>query len=171
MPLSLYEISVPSLRRGLANLSHILNKAADNAAARQIDPAVLLQMRLYPDMHPMVRHAQYATDSARNGTGKLAGLAVPDFPYTETSFEELQDRIQQSLLYIETVPAAQIDNSEGRKIDQVVRGTPQAFSARSYLSGFVLPNIYFHSTVVYSLLRHAGVPLGKLDFLGIIESQ
>jgi hypothetical protein len=171
MPLPLYEISVPALRRGLTNLSHILNKAADDAAARQIDPAALLHMRLYPDMHPMVRHAQYVTDGARNGAGKLAGIAVTDFPYTETSFAQLQDRIQRSLLYIESAPAAQIDNSEERKIDQVVRGTPQVFSARSYLMGFVLPNLYFHSTVVYSLLRHCGVPLGKRDFLGSIESQ
>jgi hypothetical protein len=171
MPLSLYEISVPSLRRGLRNLSHILNKAAENAAARQIDPATLLEMRLYPDMHPMVRHTQYATDSARNGAGKLAGIVVADFPYTESSFAQLQDRIQRSLLYIDSIPAAQIDDSEERKIDQVVRGTPRVLSARLYLTGFVLPNIYFHSTVVYSLLRHCGVPLGKLDFLGSIESR
>ncbi|KEF43064.1 MAG: hypothetical protein ER33_02335 [Cyanobium sp. CACIAM 14] len=166
MPLSMYEAAVPPLARSLRNLSGILRKGAAHAEARGIEPAVLLQARLYPDMFPLVRQVQIATDIARRGAARLAGAEGPAMEDTETGFDELIERIEKTLAYLDTLSPGQIDGSETREIDLPIRGETLRFSGQTFLLVFVLPNVYFHVTTAYDILRHNGVELGKRDYLG-----
>jgi len=166
MPLSMYQASVPVFTRALGNLSKILDKGAAFAAARNIDPSVLINARLAPDMLPMARQVQIAADMALRGSARLAGAEVTSVPDTETSFAELQERIAKTLKLIEAFGADRIDGSETRQIVLTVGGKDWSFSGQDYLFNFVLPNLFFHSTATYLILRHNGVELGKMDFLG-----
>jgi hypothetical protein len=166
MSFSLYQASVPVFARALRNLAAILDKGVTFAEAKKIDPSVLLNSRLAPDMFPLTRQVQIACDAAKNGTARLAGLEPPAMPDTETSFQELHERIQKTLGYIESIPADQIDGHEGRAITLKLRSTNVDFTGQSLLLSFTLPNLYFHVTTAYAILRHNGVELGKLDFLG-----
>jgi hypothetical protein len=166
MTISMYAVSVPVFRRTLTALSGILKKGADFAAARKIEPAVLLSARLAPDMYPLTRQVQIVSDHAKSATARLAGVEVPSWADDETSFEQLQARIARTLDYIGGFTAAQIDGSETRSVSLPMRSGSLNFTGQDYLLGFVLPNLYFHCTTAYAILRHNGVEVGKRDFLG-----
>lgn len=166
MPLSMYQASVPPCLRMLTNLSAILDKAAAHAAARKIDPSVFLNARLFPDMYPLVRQVQLASDLAKGAGARLAGKEPPKYPDTEASFDELKARIGKTIEFLKTLKAGQIDGSEDRDITIPMGGQPRTFKGQAYLLDFVLPNLYFHATTAYAILRHGGVEVGKRDFLG-----
>ena len=166
MPLSMYQVAIPPLLRALANLSAILDKTLLNAESRHFDAAVLLQARLAPDMFPFIRQVQIVTDTAKGCGARLAGVAVPSYPDTETSFAELQQRIANTMLFLQSLQPAQFDDSEGREIVLKFPHQTMTFRGQDYLQFFVLPNFYFHLTTAYAILRHNGVPLGKADYLG-----
>ncbi len=166
MSLSMYEASVPVFSRGLTQLAEILDKAAAHAQAKKIDPAVLVNARLIPDMFPLPRQVQIATDHARGACARLAGLERPAYPDTETTFDDLQTRIANTLAYLETFKPAQIDGSEDRVVTVPIRGTDTHFKGAPYLLGFAMPNFYFHTTTAYAILRASGVDVGKADFIG-----
>jgi hypothetical protein len=166
MSLSMYQASTPVFIRGLENLSAILNKAAAHAEARKIDPAVFINARLAPDMFPLSRQVQIATDGAKGCAARLAGIEVPSYEDTETTFPELQARIKKTVAFLKSVSAAQIDGSGERKVIFKLRGKDVSFLGQPYLLNFVLPNFYFHITTAYAILRHNGLEIGKLDYLG-----
>jgi uncharacterized protein len=166
MTLSMYQASVPVFTRMLTNLAGILTKAEAHAAARKIEPAVLLNTRLFPDMFALTRQVQLSCDFAKNTTARLAGVEIPKFPDEETSFAELQARIAKTLDYVKGFQASQIDGSEAREITLPIGGKPTIFAGQAFLLNFALPNFYFHITTTYDILRHCGVELGKWDFLG-----
>ena len=169
MSISIYDVSIPMLTRGLTNMSAILDKAAAHAAAKKFDSAVLTQTRLFPDMHPLVRQVQIACDTAKGGAARLAGIEVPKHEDTEVTFADLKARIAKTLEFVKSVNAAQMKDAESRAIELKFPGGTWKFTGIAYLTDFVLPNFYFHSTVVYALLRKAGVEVGKGDFLGAIQ--
>jgi hypothetical protein len=166
MALSMYQASVPVFRRMLTALADILDKAEAYAAERKIDAAVLLQMRLFADMLPLVRQVQIASDHAKGAPARLAGVDVPSYEDKEATIPELKARIAKTLAFIEGFTPAQIDGSEGRPITIKLRSGEMSFTGQAYLLHFALPNFFFHVTTAYDILRHAGVPLGKRDFMG-----
>jgi len=166
MSLSMYAASVPAFVRTLTAMLVWLDKAQGHAEARKFDPANYLGLRLAPDMLPLTRQVQIASDGVKGCVARLAGLDVPQWDDSETTFDDLRVRIQKTLDFVQSVPAAQIDGTEDRSVVLKMRSGELAFSGQSYLLTFVLPNFYFHATALYALLRHAGVPLGKMDFLG-----
>jgi hypothetical protein len=166
MTLSMYQASVPVFIRMLNNLAAILEKAAAHCEARKIDPAALLSYRLYPDMFVFARQVQVATDHARNGAARLAGMEAPEMEKTEQSFAELIERVRKTVAYLESLKPEQIDGSEDREVS-IRRGqTTNTYRGLDYLLNRTLPNFYFHVTTAYDILRHNGVVLGKKDFLG-----
>ena len=168
MPLSIHQVSSRPLVRTLGNLAAILEKARAYAEARGIDERVLLEARLYPDMFPLVRQVQIAVDVATRGVDRLAGQAVSNVEDTETSFAELIERARHAVAHIEQVSPEALEGAEGREVSLDLRGNSVTFDGQHYLLGFVWPNVYFHVTTAYAILRHNGVELGKADFLGDI---
>lgn len=166
MSLSMYQASAPVFVRVLKNLSAILRKGEESAEARKIDPQVLLQSRLAPNMFPLVRQVQIASDGVKGCMARLAGVEPPSYPDTETTFEEVQARIAKTIAYIEGFKPEQIDGTEARDIVLKIAGQEMPFKGQDYLLGFVTPNLYFHTTAAYAILRHNGVEIGKRDFLG-----
>jgi uncharacterized protein len=166
MTISMSEASVPAFDQTLTALAAVLDKAEGHCAARKIDPAVLLGARLFPDMFPLSRQVQIACDFAKGTAARLAGQEVPSWPDEEQTFAELKARIDKTLAFVKSVPAARIDGSEGRAITLKAGPRELSFKGQDYLVGFALPNFYFHATTAYALLRHNGVELGKRDFLG-----
>ncbi len=166
MKISMYQASVPTFTLMLNNLSAILEKAAAHAEAKKIDPAVLLNARLYPDMFPLSRQVQIATDNAKGCAARLAGAEPPKYEDNETTFSELIARIRKTAEYLATFKPEQIDGSEDRAITLKFRDTTRKFVGMPYLLNYVLPTIYFHITTAYGILRHNGVEIGKQDFLG-----
>jgi len=163
---SMHAASIPVFQHMLANLSHILDKGEAHAKARSIDPAVLLQDRLTPDMLPLVRQVLIACDAAKNGVARISGVQAPKFDDTEQSFAELRERIRKTLDYLATVPASAMDGTEEREITfPVGRDASRTMKAQAYLLTWVLPNFFFHVTTTYAILRHDGVELGKADYL------
>jgi hypothetical protein len=150
----------------LGNMSTILEKAAAYAEAKKIEPSVLLNARLAPDMFPLSRQIQIATDGVKGCAARLAGIEVPGYPDTETTFAELQERIAKTVSFLQSVKPAQIDGSEERKITLKIRDKEINFLGVPYLFAFVIPNFYFHLTTTYAILRHNGLDIGKMDFLG-----
>ncbi len=169
MSISIYDVSIPVLTRGLTNLSAILDKAAAHAAAKKFDSAALAQARLFPDMHPLVRQVQIACDTAKGAAGRLAGVEVPKHEDTEVTFADLKARVAKTLDFVKSVSAAQLKDAEGRSIEIKFPNGSWKFTGLAYLNDFVLPNFYFHVSMVYALLRKAGVEVGKGDFLGAIQ--
>ncbi len=166
MTISMYQASIPVYLQYLNSVSAVLDKGAAFAESRKLDPAMLLQARLYPDMHPLVKQVQIFTDQAVRGASRLAGKEPPSFPDTETSFAELKTRIQKAIAHVQSFKASDIDGSEDRDI---VMKTPRGdmnFKGLQYLLAFSLPNFFFHATTTYSILRHVGVEIGKMDFMG-----
>jgi hypothetical protein len=167
MTISMYQASVPPALRALANLSTILEKAEAHCAARKIEPEALLNARLYPDMLSFVHQVQIVSDNAKGAAARLAGIAPPSYPDNETSFAELKTRLAKTMEFVKSVPATQIDGSEGREIVLPVGGGRSVkFKGLDYLLGFFLPNLYFHVATAYDILRHSGVEIGKRDYLG-----
>jgi uncharacterized protein len=169
MTISMYSASIPVFILALTNLSDVLSKGEKHAEAKKFDPTVLINGRLAPDMFPLSRQVQIATDIVKGGAARLAGVELPSFPDTETTFSELQARIQKTIDFLKTLTSAQIDGTEEKPIALKVGGRDMSFKGLTYLLTFVLPNLYFHSTVAYSILRHNGVDVGKADFLGKIQ--
>jgi len=166
MTISMYQITVPVFKRTLNNLTAILNKAAAHAEARKIDPAVFISSRLAPDMLPLARQVQIATDAVKGCAARLAGVEIPSFADTEATFPELVERVAKTQAFLDGISAAQLEGSEDRTVTLQIRGNDVQFKGMAYLQGFVLPNLYFHVTTTYAILRHNGVELGKMDYLG-----
>jgi len=166
MPLSLYDASVPVFRRALTNLDAILTKGEEFAAAQGLDTAELATARLAPDMFPLTGQIQSASDSAKFAAARLTGTTGPSFPDTETTFEELHERIAKTLDYLAGVDPAGFEGAETREIVTRSRRGERHFVGTSYLLTFALPNFFFHVTTAYDILRHKGVPVGKSDYLG-----
>lgn len=166
MSISMYLASVPRFLRALTNLRAILEKAAAHAEAKKIDPSVLVNARLYPDMLPLSRQVQIATDNAKGAVSRLAGMEPPKYEDNETTFAELVARIDKTIALLETFKHEQIDNSEDKTITLTVHDKTITFTGMPYLLDNVLPNFYFHVVTAYDILRHNGVEIGKQDFLG-----
>jgi len=166
MAFNMYHASVPVFIRGLQNLSKFLAKAHDDSIARKIDFAVLINSRLAPDMHPLSRQIQIATDTVKNGAARLAGDEIPSYPDTETTYEELQARIVKTVAFLEEFKEPQFEGSENRQVVLKFPSGGMTFTGADYLTSFVLPNLYFHTTAAFAILRHNGMPLGKMDFMG-----
>ena len=167
MDLTLYQACVPPLRRALANLIHVLENGQTHAQVHGFDSTVLVTSRLYPDMFPLARQVQIASDLARRGVARLAGLEAPPMADNEASLEALIERLQQSIAYLDSFNAEQIDGGEERPITVPIgRNETITMAGWPFLSDFVLPNVYFHTTTAYAILRHNGVVIGKRDFLG-----
>lgn len=165
MSFSLHAASAPLLVSKLKSLSAFLAKADESANARNFDVAVLLQARIAPDMHPLIRQVQMTCDHAKFTMMRLGAVDAPSFPDTETTLEELQTRIAATIAYVESVPAAKVDNAVDREIAFKAGPMELKMSGGDYLTTWALPNFFFHLTTAYAILRHNGVPLGKLDFL------
>ena len=166
MSLSMYQASMPVLIRMLNNLSTILNKAATFVEIKKIDPTILINARLAPDMFALARQVQIATDSAKGCAARLAGIEIPSFADTEATFPQLQERIAKTVNFLQSVNPTQIDGSEDRNINLKIGGQELNFLGQQYLLFFVLPNFYFHLNMAYAILRHNGVEIGKRDYLG-----
>ena len=166
MALSMYQASVPVFVKMLTNLKAVLQKASAHAQARKIDEAVLVNARLYPDMLPLAKQIQIASDFARGTAARLGGAEPPSYEYNEKTLGELIARIDRTIEFLGTKKAGEIDGSEGREIVRPVRGEPHKFSGVNYLLQYALPNFFFHATTAYAILRHKGITIGKMDFLG-----
>jgi hypothetical protein len=165
MTMSMYRASVPVFLQMLPCLSAILDKAAAHAAAKKIDPVVFVDARLYPDMFPLSRQIQIATDFAKGACARLAGVEPPKYADSERTLDELKARIAKTLDFINEFKPSQIDGSEERDISLTLGGQLQKFKGEAYLISLVLPNFFFHVTTAYAILRHNGVELGKQDFM------
>jgi len=165
MTFSIHAATVPPMRLMLKNLSAILSKAQSHVEARKIDPAAFLASRLYPDMLPFVAQIQIASDTAKGAAARLAGVEIPKFEDNETTFAELQARIDKTIAFLDSLPEAQFEGAESRRITLPLRTRTMEFSGAEYLTTWALPNFYFHVTTAYALLRHGGVEIGKTDFL------
>ena len=167
MSLSMHAASVPVFVRMLGNLLAWLDKAEAHAQARQFDAQNYLGLRLAPDMLPFARQIQIASDGAKACVARLAGIEVPKWGDDETTLDELRARVRRTIEYVQSFEPARFEGSEQREILVPTRaGEPRRFTGEDYLRFFVLPNFYFHLTTAYALLRHAGVELGKRDYLG-----
>lgn len=165
MKISVQAVSVDLLANSLANLSHLLDKGQAHTVARKYDPALLLAARLAPDMFPLTRQVQIASDLSKYGVSRLAGVEAPKFEDKEQTFEELRARIARTIDFIKGVPAGALEGSEDRIIKVPLRDRTLEFKGLDYLVRWVIPNVYFHITTAYAILRHAGVEIGKNDFL------
>ena len=170
--MSMSQASLPVFQIGLNALSAVLDKAEAYASAKKIEPTVLLGSRLSPDMFPLTRQIQIATDQAKNGSARLAGVEAPRYEDNETSIDELKARVTKTIAYLKTLDPKQIDAAADREITFPLGPTNKGhMKGDDYLNHFVLPNFYFHLTAAYAILRHCGVDLGKRDFLGEIPMK
>jgi len=166
MTISMYQASVPRLVNALNNLSHVLDKAQAHIEAKKLDPKTLLEFRLYPDMLNMTRQVQIASDTAKGLVARLAGLDNPVHEDNEQSIAELQARLAKTVAFMQSVSAAQIDGTEDKAI-VIKRGDKEThYKGMQFLLGHALPNVYFHSSITFAILRHNGVDIGKRDYLG-----
>ncbi len=163
---SMYEMTIPPLVLALNNLAHILKVGKRNADARNIDHSVYLNGRLAPDMYTLTRQVQIATDMSKGAGARLAVLAVPSYEDNETTFDALLARIDTTIKFLEGIEPKLFEGAETRDIELMVRNSKREFVGLDYLLRWVMPNVYFHVTTTYSILRHFGVELGKRDFLG-----
>ena len=166
MTISLYQASVPVIQKSLTALKGVLAKGAAHAEAKKIDESVFLSSRLSPDMFPLMRQVQIAADFGKGPVARLAGVEVPKYDDTEATFAELAARIDKTLVFVGTFTAAQIDGQEDRDIQLTIAGNPVTFKGQPYLLHFAMPNLYFHMSMAYAILRHNGVDVGKRDFIG-----
>jgi len=169
MPYSMSSSSLPVLETGLDALTAVLDKALAFTKTKDMDPAVMLQFRLAPDMFPLVRQVQVAADAAKNGIARLAGVEAPRFEDNETTIEQLKDRLMRTVAFLKTIDAGKLDAAGDREISFPLGPKNHGhMTGADYLRHFVLPNFYFHRTTAYAILRHLGVEIGKQDFLGAI---
>ena len=162
---AMYDASVPTLTRALSNLIAILEKGAAHAEARKIDPSVLVEARLYPDMFPLSKQVQIAADVAKLGTARLAQAEAPKHEDTEKTFPELVERLRSTIAFLETLEPGRFDDGT-RMVTFPLQRESKTWPGARYLYTRVLPNVFFHCTTTYNILRHNGVELGKADFLG-----
>lgn len=163
---NMYDNSIPPLILALNNCLHIIKKGRRFTEARNIEQSVLLNARLSPDMYPLSRQVQIATDMSKGAGARLAGLEVPKYEDDETTFEALEERLLKTIAFLNSIKPEQLEGAETRHIEMMVRDSRREFVGLDYLLRWVQPNVYFHVTTTYSLLRHNGVELGKRDFLG-----
>ena len=166
MTLSMYQASVPVFVRALTNLGHVLKKGEAHAQAKSVADEVLLQTRLIPDMLPLVKQVQIAADMATRGTARLAGVEPMSFEDNETTLAQVHARLERAIEYVQTFAPGQVDGSEARAIQLKTRNGELNFTGQNYLLQFVLPNLFFHCTTAYAILREAGADIGKTDFIG-----
>ncbi len=166
MTLSMYQASVPVFVRALGNLTHVLQKGEQHATSKNVSGEVLLQVRLIPDMLPLIKQIQIACDMATRGTARLAGVEPQSFEDNETTLPQAYDRIARAIDYVKSFTAEQIDGSESRPIHLKMRNGEMHFEGQAYLFGFLIPNLFFHCTTAYNILREAGTDIGKKDFIG-----
>lgn len=165
MSLTMHEASAPHFTRMLAALSKILDKAEAHCAEKKIDPAVMLGMRLFPDMFALSRQVQLSSDFAKGAMARLAGIEIPKYADEEKTFAELRERLARTIAFIESVKPAQLEGSETRVIEMKIAGNPVTFTGSDFLFTNAIPNFYFHVTTAYDILRAGGVELGKRDFM------
>lgn len=166
MPITMSSASLPIFNTMLGNLSHMLDKAQAFVDSKGCDPAALTQFRLAPDMLPFVRQIQIACDAAKNGVARISGVEAPKFADEEKTIAELKERIAKTLAYLATVPAQALDGTEEKQITfPSGKDTTRTLPAEAYLKHMILPNMFFHITTAYLILRHNGVELGKRDYL------
>lgn len=169
MSVSLYDVSIPIFTLTLSNLSAILDKAASHGDAKKLDPKVIPQARLIVDMLPLSSQIQIACDTAKGAAARLAGVEIPKHEDTEATLAELKARVTKTLDFIKTIKPQQLEGAETREIVLQFPQSTLKFNGLNYLTNFVLPNLFFHVTMAYALLRKNGVDLGKRDFLGPIQ--
>jgi hypothetical protein len=165
--ISMHRACVPVCARALRNLRAVLQKGEAFAGEKAFAPEVLIQTRLIADMLPLARQVQIAADMAKNGACRLAGIEPPKFEDDETTFAQLYARIDRTIALIEDLAPEQFAGSEDRPITLQMRTGEMKFQGQDYLLGFVLPNLFFHCTTSYVILREAGAPIGKTDFIGV----
>ena len=166
MSSNLFQSSVPVFVQYLTSLSALLAKAAAHAEAKKIDPSVFVGARIAPDMFPLSRQVQIAADHAKGACARLAGVEVPVFTDTETTFPDLQQRITKTLEFVKSLKPAQFEGAAERDVALTIAGQKITWKGNIYLNHFALPNFYFHATTTYAILRHNGVEVGKRDFMG-----
>jgi uncharacterized protein len=172
MPFTMSQASLPVFEIGLNALIAVLDKAAAHAAAKKIDPSVMLSWRLVPDMFALGRQVQVTSDQAKNGSARLAGVEPPKFEDNETTLDQLKERLTKTVAYLKTLDTKAIDASSDREITFPLGPTNKGHMKGSdYLNHFVLPNFYFHLTAAYAIVRQCGVDVGKRDFLGAIPMK
>ena len=172
MSLSMSKASIPALETGLNALSGVLDKAQAFATAKKVDPSVLLGSRLAPDMFALTRQVQVASDLAKNGMSRLAGVEPPRYEDNETTIDQLKARVAKTVAYLKTLDTGKIDAAGDREITFPLGPDHKGhMKGDDYLNHFVLPNVYFHLTAAYAILRHCGVEVGKQDFLGAIPMK
>jgi hypothetical protein len=172
MSLSIHEATVPVLARVLTNVAGIVDKGRLYAESEKIEPAVLLGMRLYPNMFAFTRQVQVVSDTAKGCMARLAAVEPPKYDDTESSFAELKERVQKTLAFVNGFQPQQLEGAGSRPV--VLKFPTNTLTFKNgfdYLFSFVLPNVYFHSATAYDILRHAGVKLAKSDFLGSIGNN
>jgi hypothetical protein len=166
MTITIHQASVPVFVQGLKGLKGVLAKAAAHVETRKLDPDALLKARLFPDMFPLLRQVQIATDFAKGCAARLAGEEVPAWDDAETTFEALIARIDRAVAYVEGLDPARFENAEDRDITLTRRGETSVVKGLAYLQGQAQPNFFFHLTTAYAILRKNGVEIGKKDYLG-----
>lgn len=166
MTISMYQASVPVFNQMLQSLSGILKKAAVYAESRKIDPSILINSRLYPDMFPLSKQIQIATSAAYRCAARLAGMEPPEFQDNETSFSDLIVRVEKTIEFLKTLKEEQIDGSEDKTINYTLFGKSFSFKGLPFLLHKSLPNFFFHVTTAYAILRHNGLEIGKADYTG-----
>ena len=167
MSLSLYDLSVPVFTHSLKALVEVLKKAEAHADAKKIEHSVFLTARIAPDMFALTRQVQLATDFAKGGSARVAGVEVPSYADTEVTFAELHARIEKTIAFIGSISKESFHGAESRDIVVPMRPEPKTFNALTYLRHGALPNFFFHAATSYDILRHNGVEVGKRDFLGV----
>ncbi len=163
--LSMYDVAIPPLKHALTNLAANLKKGEAYADNKKIEHSVLIQSRLIADMYPLIKQVQIATDMSKGAAARLAGVEIPQYEDNEQSFDDLQGRIAKTIAFIDTITRAQLEGAEGREITLMVRSIELTFNGLDYLNKWVHPNVYFHCTTAYNIMRENGVNLGKRDFL------
>ncbi len=166
MQITMYRATVPVFARALRNLIVVLQKGEASAAARKIDPAVILNYRLAPDMFPLTRQVQIATDMAKGCVSRLAGVDIPAYEDKEATFSDLTARLEKCIAYLESFKPEQIDGTEDKVITLKRPTGDVSYAGLQYALEYVTPNVYFHCTSAYAILRHCGVDVGKKDFIG-----
>lgn len=166
MTISMYQVAVPVFVRALGNLAHVLKKGEEHAKSKNVSDEVLLQTRLIPDMLPLIKQIQIACDMATRGAARLAGVEPQSFEDNETTLEQAYSRIERSIAYVKNFTPEQIDGSETRPIHLKMRNGEMHFEGQTYLLHFLIPNLFFHCTTAYDILREIGTDIGKSDFIG-----
>ena len=166
MAISMYQASVPQLKKMLVNLTAILTKAEEHVAAKGMDGKVLAEARLFPDMFPLAKQVQIACDQVKFGLARLASVEAPKLDDTESTLAQLKERIAKTIAFIDTIKPEQIDGTEAKEIKFSIKEWNFEFVGEQYVLTWIIPNFYFHVTTTYNILRHNGVELGKADYLG-----